>query len=509
MTQDEPLRERRTEPMKTYFFDVTDIMLYVERETSVSGIQRVSFEIIKRMVNLHGTEAVRLSYWNRARREYVSIASDFVAKMDEFDTDFFCSVFFGRGARARSATAPTLERYRNHPLKYRFHYLRRSYYALRGNEAYFAKHGSSIAEWLSHRAGEPQEAEETKAADLERILVSQIAQKGDHLVVLGATWSIDGIDGCFQELNDRFGMKITQLVHDLIPLITPEHIAGDFSQEFYHWLKSSTGYCSYYFANSKNTARDLAAFMEEVGVTRPIQTIPLAQSFDVAEPVAKMAPAGTYKGRVERSRMVRREVLNLSKVPFVLVVGTMESRKNIWRLAQVWKRLSEEVDLELPKLVFAGKPGWYNDDFNQLMRATGNLGGWVQFAERPSDTELAFLYETCVFTAMVSFYEGWGLPIGEGLSFGKTGVVAANSSMPEVGGDMVEYCDASSIDSIYEACRKLIAEPERREALEAKIAATRLRDWGDVTADFVAALTSGPQSDTNVAEDQKERVTAP
>jgi glycosyltransferase involved in cell wall biosynthesis len=100
-----------------------------------------------------------------------------------------------------------------------------------------------------------------------------------------------------------------------------------------------------------------------------------------------------------------------------------------------------------------------------------------------------------VFTAMVSFYEGWGLPIGEGLSFGKTAVVAANSSMPEVGGDMVEYCDAHSIDSIYEACRKLIAEPEHREALEAKIAATRLRDWGDVTADFVEALTTGPHAD--------------
>ena len=89
---------------------------------------------------------------------------------------------------------------------------------------------------------------------------------------------------------------------------------------------------------------------------------------------------------------------------------------------------------------------------------------------------------------MVSFYEGWGLPIGEGLGFGKTGVVADNSSMPEVGGDLVEYCDAESIDSIYRACRKLIAEPDHRKALEARIAGTRLRTWDDVTEDIIGYL---------------------
>jgi glycosyltransferase involved in cell wall biosynthesis len=125
------------------------------------------------------------------------------------------------------------------------------------------------------------------------------------------------------------------------------------------------------------------------------------------------------------------------------------------------------------------------------MRGTGNLGGWVQIADRPTDTELAWLYETCVFTAMVSLYEGWGLPIGEGLGFGKTAVVADNSSMPEVGGDLVEYCDANSITSIADACRRLIADPDHRRALEEKIAKADLRGWDDVAADYVEALAAG------------------
>jgi glycosyltransferase involved in cell wall biosynthesis len=462
----------------------------VEKETTISGIQRVSFEVIRRMIARHGAAAVRLSYWDRGKREYYAIPSDFIAEMEEFDPDILSAVFFGRGARPGNDAAPTLRRYRNKPLKYWFHYLRRSYHAARGNTAHFERHGSSLAEWQAFRSGQI-EGPEPKHYDIKRTPVTRVAREGDPLIVMGATWAIEGIDGCFQNLADKHGLQIRQLIHDLIPIVTPIHVHGDFSAEFYRWLKASTGYCTSYFANSRNTARDLAAFMQEIGTERPIQTIPLAQAFTqiTSEDRTYTMPADSFRGRLERTRGVDRDILNLAKVPYVLVVGTMETRKNIWRLAQVWDRLSREEGINVPKLVFAGKPGWYNDDFTKLMQATGNLGGWVQFAIRPNDTELTYLYENCLFTAMVSFYEGWGLPIGEGLSFGKTAVVADNSSMPEVGGDMVEYCDAHSLDSIHAAARKLIADPAHRMALEAKIRSTKLRSWEDVAQDFVDQLS--------------------
>lgn len=485
--------------MKKYFFDITDIVIYIEKETSISGIQRVSFEIIKRMIGRHGAEKVLLSYWDRSKKQYFAIPSKFLINMDEFDPYILGSVFFGKDARSRNETAPTLERYRNHPLKYRFHYFKRKYHALRKNEIYFKKKGSSLAQWREfHNKSRRQSAGSihSDVHDIGRMLVSDIATKDDKLIILGATWAISGIDECFYCLHQESGLDVTLLVHDLIPLITPEHIAGDFSQEFFRWLSMSTNYCGQYIANSQNTANDLKKFMEEIGVGKPIECIPLAQDFSIKSVKFKdklaqhdLNEVGFYRKRVEKTMFLRRDILNLSKTPFVLVVGTMESRKNIWRLLQVWQRLSKEPGLNPPKLVFAGKPGWQNEDFKMCLRATGNLGGWVQIADRPTDVELAFLYETCVFTAMVSFYEGWGLPIGEGLAFGKTAVVADNSSMPEVGGDMVEYCDAHSIDSIQSACRKLIENTDYRKALECKIRETRLRSWEDVTSDFVEVLS--------------------
>ena len=33
--------------MQTYYFDVTDIVLYIKNATTISGIQRVALEVIK------------------------------------------------------------------------------------------------------------------------------------------------------------------------------------------------------------------------------------------------------------------------------------------------------------------------------------------------------------------------------------------------------------------------------------------------------------------------------
>ncbi|NUH65532.1 glycosyltransferase [Sulfitobacter sp. S0837] len=470
-----------------YYFDLTDILLYVEKETSVSGIQRVSFEVIRRMVARLGAENVRLSYWDRTRREYVALEADFLENMKEFSADELGRVFFGRKARSQHDAAPTLVRYRNRPLKYWFYHQLRSYHAARGHERYFAKMGSSIEEWNAFKARKAPAR--TKAIEeAPREVMSRIVKPGDQLIILGAIWNIDGLEPALQRLKDTKGLQIYQLVHDLIPLIATEHIAADFSGEFYHWLLSSMEYCDRFIANSENTARDLQRFMDEVGKQRPIDVVPLVQKFSVVHSNRVDDPSKPFKSRLSSLQGLDQSVLNLTKTPFVLVVGTMESRKNLWSLAQAWLRLTRTPGLNVPKLVFAGKPGWYNDDFESLMEATGNLGGWVQFAKRPSDTELGFLYENCLFTATVSFYEGWGLPIGESLSFGKTAVVADNSSMPEVGGDMVEYCDARSISSIYDACHKLIADPEHRQVLEEKISQTSLRTWDDVAKDVETVL---------------------
>jgi len=468
-----------------YFFDVTDIKLYLKTHTTVSGIQRASLEVIRECVKRAGAEQVRLCLWDPRTRQYKALRADFFADMKGLDVDALGYLLYSKPLRSIKNTPPVLARYRSRPVKYHIYRMIAHIQAWRKNESYFAKRGSSLAEW---QAGPPTSNQSKAAADLpdkSQETVSEIIQPGDQIIVLGAAWGMSGLDSHLQELHDEHGAEISIQVYDLIPLVMTQHLANAFALEFYRWLEKSTYYSSRYFACSENTRRDLERFMADIGRTRPITVIPLARQLEQA-PVSK--PSTSLKANAQELQKIPMGTLNKTKLPYVLVVGTLESRKNLWRLVQAWDRLTQETDLDMPRLILAGRRGWYNDDLMDWMDASGNLRGWVQFVESPTDEELAYLYRHCLFTATVSLYEGWGLPIGESLGFGKTAVVADNSSMPEVGGDLVEYCDANSITSIAKACRRLIADPEHRRALEGKIAQAELRGWDDVAADYVVAL---------------------
>lgn len=471
--------------MARYFFDVTDIKLYLKTHTTISGIQRVSIEVIKQCVQREAPGQVHLCLWEG--KTYKALSADFMAEMEGIDVDLLSAVFYGRAAKPTAATPAVLARYRSRPVKYQFHRLVAHLQAWRDNESYFAKRGSSLAEWRKPAI----RSKTLKAQKLQSGIVADLLQPGDPLIVLGATWGMSGLDAHLQQLKETRGAQIALQVHDVIPLVMPEHLANEFSLEFYRWLERSTAYCARYFVAAQNTRRDLERFMAEVGTARPITVIPFARRLGEID----KAPAPTtMKARCKALFSIPKDIQNKTKIPYVLVVGTLESRKNLWRLVQAWDRLTQDPTLNMPRLIFAGRQGWFNEDLMDWMRASGNLRGWVQFAESPSDDALAYLYRNCLFTATVSLYEGWGLPIGESLGFGKTAVVADNSAMTEVGGDLVVYCDATSIDSIAAACRKLIADPAQREALEQKIAATRLRGWDDVATEYCAALGASGNS---------------
>ena len=85
-----------------------------------------------------------------------------------------------------------------------------------------------------------------------------------------------------------------------------------------------------------------------------------------------------------------------------------------------------------------------------------------------SDGELMWLYHKAMAFAFTSFYEGFGLPVLEALAEGCPVISSNTSSMPEVGGDAVEYCDPYDIDSIELAMENVIFNEERQRELREK-----------------------------------------
>ncbi|MEO0380946.1 MAG: glycosyltransferase family 1 protein [Pseudomonadota bacterium] len=484
--------------MTTYYFDVTDIARFVTTNKTVSGIQRVAIMVIHEMAAELGQSAMRLTYFDDRKGRHVALSAEAFLGLTSFEMfDVASALGLAPAGAARVKANPVLFKYRPGSFKYYFHRARIDMHARRGNDSFFQKRGFTIDDWARWRgASLPAVAvdEALRALPSKVHTLEDVMQPGDVICILGALWDNPKLDALYARYAQQGGAQIYAMVHDTIPLLLPETVHVN-PVVFYDWLKAAGGYCTGILANSQCTARDVAFFLNRLGVEIPVHLTclaqaPLPKAGGEAAPVESADPVAQDLARIKDTYRRRKDIRDATKLPFVLSVGTIEARKNCWRMAQAWARLSQEPDVELPRLVFAGKRGWLNDDFLEAYKATGGWGGWVHIIEQPSDDDLAFLYRRCAFTITASLYEGWGLPIGESLSYGKTGVVSNISAMPEVGGDMVEYCDPHSITSIADAVRRLASDPEHKAALEARIADAQLRQWSDVGADVARALTA-------------------
>jgi len=470
--------------MTQYFFDVTDLRTYLARHRQLSGIQRVSVMTIARARTELGAENVWFCYHDRRRGRYRVCRTAYRADLDLTRHETLCALL---NIHPSTRTLPGMGKYAGRPLKRQYHIWVRDMRSWLGQEGFFRKHGTTLKSWREAR----RNLRNHDRLNVDWHNFEDVACRDDQLILLDNAWQPTGLDACLERAHTDSGVEVTVLLHDMIPLVVPQYTLDDVCRQFHDWLVRSTGFVTRYLANSENTGRDIRDFLDHCGGTQPVHVVPLVRAPIVA-PESSSDMGGhdlpSAYSAFAQGRDMPDDIRALTKTGYVLIVGTMEVRKNLWRVATVWDRLRREKGRELPKLVIAGRRGWLNDDFDAWMKATGSLAGWVRIVEGASDDILAYLYRNCLFTITASFYEGWGLPIGESLAYGKTAVVSRTSSMPEVGEDMVEYCDPHSLDSIEAACLRLIDNPEHRQDLEARITPDRLRSWEEVARDMLAVV---------------------
>lgn len=292
---------------------------------------------------------------------------------------------------------------------------------LRAIVAYAAGHGRNLA--TAQRLVEQARAR----------AVRLVPAAGAAFIILGAFWFYVGAPGFFLALRAA-GVRLGVLIYDMFPVTHPECTTADTRKYFNQALGEGLPFWDFAFAISEYSA----AMFRRVAAARgapPIETvpIPLAHSFDLprAAPPAWLdtwpAPLTDLRGR-----------------EFVLAVSTIEARKNHLLLFHAWKRMIEAGERP-PTLVLVGRPGWGVADLMAQLDATHWLDGRIMIAHGLSDAELEQLYRACLFTVLPSFAEGWGLAVGESLSFGKPCIAASGSALPEVGGDLVAYADSGSV----------------------------------------------------------------
>jgi glycosyltransferase involved in cell wall biosynthesis len=150
---------------------------------------------------------------------------------------------------------------------------------------------------------------------------------------------------------------------------------------------------------------------------------------------------------------------------FWLNVGTIEPRKNQHLLIEAYAKYIKLGGKTMP-LILAGGKGWLMDDFQRHLKNFG-VESQVIMTGYVSDDELIWLYRNCYANVYPSLFEGFGLPILEGMQFGAPTLTSNSSSLPEVAGSAAILLDPHDSDAWAIGMFTLAENRNKRDQLRA------------------------------------------
>jgi glycosyltransferase involved in cell wall biosynthesis len=432
------------------WFEVEDFLRYFDHFRNPTGLQRVPFEIYVEAVRLYGGSGrvrfCRLSIYSRQLRA-ISFDAVSAAYLDPL------------GARApwRTIWAP-------------------------------AKLLSSFPSMLPVIVRHPAfflSLFKIALCDLagmgaRRQRFDRFARPGDIIVSLGAGWGVPNYVKHIAEAKQRYGIKFSTLIHDLIPIEYESLVEERHVVQFRDWLQGVLPVADVVLTASRHSRSALIKLAQDAGWPLPrVEVVEPGSGFN------NQLTAGDQTG------------VDLPK-PYVLFVSMIEARKNHRLLVRIWRRLLERHGPEaVPSLIFAGQIGWLVDDLLADLVASNYLGGKIVLMPGLSDAALRQAYRSALFTVFPSLCEGWGLPIAESLMHGKFCVASNRTSIPEVGGDLVDYFDPVNEDDVLAKIERLLLDPAYLEAREARLKAEyRPRSWADCVHALIGYLEPALRADS-------------
>ena len=263
-------------------------------------------------------------------------------------------------------------------------------------------------------------------------------------------------------------------VHDVIPLLLPQWMYQGAEAEVRGIIGSVDPKSDFVIVNSRATGRDLRDQIDLPGDR--VFVTPFAASKEVFFPEPSES----------RQRAVRRRY-GIPDGPYLLSLGTLEPRKNLLHLLAAWAELLEDPLPPPGSLILVGPVGWQADPVFRAMAERPGLAGRVVHTGFVADEDLPAMYSGARAFVYPSLYEGFGLPVLEAMQCGVPVITSNVTSLPEVGGDAVEYVDPRDREALVAVLRRLWTDDARVAELRRKgLERAREFSW-DRTAEATAA----------------------
>jgi glycosyltransferase involved in cell wall biosynthesis len=147
--------------------------------------------------------------------------------------------------------------------------------------------------------------------------------------------------------------------------------------------------------------------------------------------------------------------------PYLLYVGTLEPRKNIGFLLDLWRELRREHPVEL---VLAGRR---RADFPEIPAEPG-----LRMTGLANEEDLPALYSGAVACLYPSYYEGFGLPVLEAMQCGAVVIASRDPAIIEVAAEGALLLDVRDralwMETLRLAVKQTDAMRELRERAQAR-----------------------------------------
>jgi glycosyltransferase involved in cell wall biosynthesis len=160
-----------------------------------------------------------------------------------------------------------------------------------------------------------------------------------------------------------------------------------------------------------------------------------------------------------------RSTLNIEP-PYLLFVGNLKPHKNLGRLLRAFALLRERGRTNLT-LVLVG------DDRKRKQSVMGEcarlgISEVVRHVPWVAEDLLPQLYASADLVVMPSTSEGFGFPVLEAMACGTPVVCSNATSLPEVGGDAVEYFDPYNVEEMAAAIERVLDSPSLQAEMREK-----------------------------------------
>lgn len=299
-----------------------------------------------------------------------------------------------------------------------------------------------------------------------------VIKNGDTIFISWGEWWDENFLRVLESGVKNNGLSIVPIIHDVLPFTQTPHFSGHSTASLKEYCRRVVSISKLVLCVSQSTKNDLTSWYEMNNITIPhMEVFRLGEDFEFKAPVKPHDDAFTNSG--------------LTGNDYMIVVGTVEAKKNHTLLYYVYKRAYEK-GIELPKMVIVGRRGWKTENIIDFMQGDPQVKDKFVFLHNASDEELSWLYDNSLMSVFPSFAEGWGMPIAESIARGVPCACSNTTSMVEIAEDYVRHFSPTSPDECLNVITDMLS-PTVLDEMRKKCLTYEQTTW-DKSHDVVRGL---------------------